>query len=165
MHLQPLTPSHRGPGRRPESWTWHDYLEHGALLSAPGCARDHAVNVLREWGLKEFTDVTEVVVSELVSNAVQATQACAWTTRRPPIRLWLHGRSAHDDTGVLVLVWDGAPGCPAPLREAGPDEESGRGLAIVAALSDDWGHYHPLAEGPESGGRGKVVWAHAMTCD
>jgi hypothetical protein len=138
--------------------------------------------VLREWGLKEYADVTELVVSELASNAVQATRASSWVGRRPPIRVCLHGRSARYDSarydsarydsahydstrydaGILILVWDAAGGCPVP-REAGPQEESGRGLAIVDALSADWGHYHPLPKGPESGSLGKVTWAHVTT--
>jgi hypothetical protein len=162
VHPQPLTSYHRGPVRSPGNWTWHDCLELGAFLSAPGCARGHAANVVREWGLKEFTDITELVVSETVSNAVQATRACAGLTRRPAVRLWLYGHPGPPDSGVLVLVRDAAGGCPA-LREAGLDEESGRGLAIVAALSADGGHYHSLAEGPESARRGTVTWAHVTT--
>ncbi|MFJ8361358.1 ATP-binding protein [Streptomyces sp. NPDC093984] len=40
---------------------------------------------------------------------------------------------------------------PTP-RDASPDDESGRGLTLVAALADDWG-----AE-PRPGGIGKTVW-------
>jgi anti-sigma regulatory factor (Ser/Thr protein kinase) len=167
MRPQPLTPHRHSPSRSPGRWTWYDSLELGASPSAPGCARGHAANVLREWGLKEFTDVTELVVSELTSNAVQATRALAWIGRQPPIRVCLHGRparndSAHEDSGVVIMVWDAADECPVP-REAGPYEESGRGLAIVNALSDDWGHYHPLPKGTEPGSRGKVTWAYVTT--
>ncbi len=120
--------------------------------------------MLREWGLKEYADVTELVVSELASNAVQATRACSWTGKRPPIRVCLHGRSSRYDAGILILVWDAAGGCPAP-REAGPYEESGRGLAIVEALSADWGHYHPLPEETDAAPLGKVTWAHVTALD
>jgi hypothetical protein len=118
--------------------------------------------VLREWGLKEYADVTELVVSELASNAVHATRSLAWTAKRPPIRVCLHGRpdgAGFNDSGVLIMVWDAAGGCPVP-RDARTDEESGRGLAIVAALSADWGHYHPFPKPPESGSPGNVTWAH-----
>jgi hypothetical protein len=115
--------------------------------------------VLREWGLKEYADVTELVVSELASNAVEATRAFVWTGRQPPIRVCLHARSGRYDTGVLILVWDAAGGCPAP-RQAQTDEESGRGLAIVSALSADWGHYHPVPKGPGFGKSGNVMWAY-----
>jgi hypothetical protein len=162
MHPQPMTPHRHSPSRSPGRWTWYDSLELGAFPSAPGCARGHAGNVLREWGLKEYADVTELVVSELASNAVQATRALSWIGRRPPIRVCLHGRSAHYDSSVLILVWDAVGGCPVP-REAGPYEESGRGLAIVDALSADWGHYHPLPKGPEPGSLGSVTWAHVTT--
>jgi hypothetical protein len=116
------------------------------------------VNVLREWGLKEFADDAEMVVSELASNSVQATRA-ARRLRLPPIRLWLFAGRAHYETGVLVHVWDAAGGCPVP-RDASPDEENGRGLAIVAALSADWGHYHPNPEGNLVGTGGKITWAY-----
>ena len=211
MHPQPLTPHRTSPSRSPGRWTWYDSLELGAYPSAPGRVRGHVGNVLREWGLKEYTDVVELVVSELASNAVQATRALAWIGRRPPIRVCLHGRPArygaacrdsahydgipygsthydsaphdsphdsaprdtapHDSAhygnahyagGVLILVWDAVGGCPVP-RDAGPDEENGRGLAIVNALSADWGHYHPLPKGTEYDGRDKVTWAHVTT--
>ena len=162
MHPQPLTPHRHSPSRSPGKWTWYDSLELGAFPSAPGCARGHAGNVLREWGLKEYADVTELVVSELASNAVQATRALSWLGRRPPIRVCLHGRSAYYDSGVLILVWDAVGGCPV-RRETGLYEESGRGLAIVDAICADWGHYHPLPKGPESGSLGKVTWAHVTT--
>lgn len=189
MQPQPLTPHRRSPSRGPGRWTWYDSLELGAFPSAPGCARGHVRGVLREWGLKEYTEVTELVVSELASNAVQATRALAWMSGRPPIRVCLHGRparfgaawydsprcdsprydSAFDDrlpydSGVLIMVWDAAGGCPAS-REAGLYEENGRGLAIVDALSADWGHYHPLPKGADCDNRGKVTWAHVTTSD
>jgi hypothetical protein len=117
------------------------------------------VNVLREWGLKEFADDTEVVVSELTSNSVQATRAVPRVMRLPPIRMWLFAGSAHYETGVLVHVWDAAGGCPV-ARDARPDEENGRGLAIVHALSADWGHYHPSPEGDQVSTGGKITWAY-----
>jgi len=165
MHPQPLTPYHHRPGRSPVSCSWHDSLELAAFPGAPGCARRHAVNVLRGWGLADLADDTGVVISELVSNAVQATRACAGpapcspATVRPTVRLCLHGRRDDRDAGVLVLVWDMAGGCPVP-RPATAEEENGRGLAIIAALSADWGHYHPLPEGPEPARPGKVTWAN-----
>jgi hypothetical protein len=159
MHAHQLMSHRRGPSPGSRTWTRHDYLELGAFPGAPGCARGHAVNVLREWGLKEFADVAEMVVSELATNSVLATRAVPRMTWHPPIRLWLFAGTAHFEVGVLVHVWDAAGGCPVP-REAGPDEESGRGLAIVAALSADWGHYHPSPEGSLAGTGGKITWAY-----
>jgi hypothetical protein len=139
-----LSPYHRGPG----SWLRRDYLELGALDTAPGSARGHVVNVLREWRLTELAEAAELVVSELVTNSVLATRAVGWPARQPPVRLWL----LSDRASVLVHVWDAIPALPMP-GDAGMDDESGRGLAIVAALSDAWDSYQDAVFG------GKVTWA------
>ncbi len=55
------------------------YLELGALPTAVPCARLHARHVLREWGLNGLAPDSELLVSELVTNAVKAT---AGATRR-----------------------------------------------------------------------------------
>lgn len=138
------SPFHRNPG----SWPWRSHLELGAYRTAAGSARGHVASVLREWELRELAESTEIVTSELVANSVLATQAVQWPVL-PPVRLWL----LSDGTGVLVHVWDAIVAAPQP-REAGPEDESGRGLTIVAALSAEWGHHWP----PRSLG-GKVTWA------
>ena len=131
-------------------WDNHDYLELGALPTAPGSARGHAGNVLRDWRLFAFIEAIQMVVSELVTNSVTATRAISWPQSVPPVRLWLLA----DPASVLVAAWDAAPGLPR-CREARGDDEDGRGLAIVAALSARWGCYRCAA----SDG-GKVTWAH-----
>jgi hypothetical protein len=145
------TPPQRGPG----AWRHRSYLELGAYPTAPGSARGHTINVLREWALGQFTEAAEIVVSELVTNAVQATRATPWPAEQapPPVRLWL----LSDGAGILVRVWDALPWLPAP-RETGPDDESGRGLAIVASLCSKWGHDSP----PRETG-GKITWALITT--
>jgi hypothetical protein len=114
--------------------------------------------VLREWGLKEFISVTELVVSELISNSVRATQAASWPVLPPPVRLWL--LSGHEPgkgpAGILVHVWDGITDLPV-ARCAGPDDESGRGLTIVGELSEAWSSYRTGHRTRD--GRGKVTWA------
>ncbi len=91
----------------------------------------------------------ELPVSELVTNAVNATAG----QQQAAIRLQL----SSDSASVLVEVWDADPEPPAPkdLTEDGtPDlqEEGGRGLFLVAALSSRWDWYR-TREPP-----GKVVW-------
>ncbi|HTU74904.1 MAG TPA: ATP-binding protein [Trebonia sp.] len=139
-----VSPYHRSPG----SWLRRDYLELRAVDTAPGSARAHVVNVLGEWRLAELAEPAELVVSELVTNSVLATRAAGWPARQPPVRLWL----LSDRASVLVHVWDAIEALPTP-GDAGTDDESGRGLAIVAALSDAWDSYQDAAFG------GKVTWA------
>ena len=125
------------------------YLELGALPTAVPCARLHARHVLREWGLNRLAPDSELLVSELVTNAVQATAG----RDAAAVRLRLSGDSAR----VLIEVWDADPRAPAPkdLGEHGtpdPQEEGGRGLFLVAALSARWDWY------PTREPAGKVVW-------
>ena len=49
----------------------------GALPTAVACARLHTRNVMYEWGLATIADSVELVVSELVTNAVRASTAPA----------------------------------------------------------------------------------------
>jgi hypothetical protein len=126
------------------------FLELGAYRNAPGSARGHARNVLAEWGLGHFTDAVTLVVSEMITNSVNATETAAWEAGVPPVRLWmLAGAGASGGGEVLVAVWDAVAGQPAP-REAGAEDVSGRGLGIVDWLSGrQWDWYLPGA--PQGG--------------
>jgi len=64
----------------------------------------------------------------------------------------VHLRLACDPTSVLIEVWDSVPRPPAARRPR-PDEEHGRGLALIQALSDRWGWT------TVPGWPGKVAWA------
>jgi len=129
------------------------YLQMIARPGAVPCARQYARQLLREWGLQEFTGSVAVVVSELVTNAVRASGGL--DPHRPvseaepaAARLWLRV----EERGVLIEVWDASPS--SPERQApGPEAESGRGLLLVEMLSAAWGAFE-LAHEP-----GKVVWA------
>lgn len=122
------------------------FLELGAYRTAPGSARGHVRNLLREWRLDHLEEPALAVVSELIANSVNATAKVASDAGRPRtphtplVRLWLLGGAAE----IMVLVWDAVPAAPAP-RAAGQLEENGRGLTIVAALSARWDFYHPPA--------------------
>jgi anti-sigma regulatory factor (Ser/Thr protein kinase) len=115
-----------GSPRRP----LNDSLELGALAGAVPSARLHARMVLREWGLTALADSAELVVSELVTNAVRATRAAG---TGEPVCLSLLA----DDTSVLVVVSDSIPDRPRP-RRGGPNDEHGRGLKVVENLCDWW---------------------------
>jgi anti-sigma regulatory factor (Ser/Thr protein kinase) len=128
----------------PRTLTQQSYLELGAHPSAVPCARLHARNVLYEWGVRPIADTVELIVSELITNAVSA--ASGYQTA-PYVRLRLRMGTDH----VLVQVWDGNPQLPQQ-QPHDLDAESGRGLEIVAALSARWG------AAPQPFG-GKIVWA------
>jgi anti-sigma regulatory factor (Ser/Thr protein kinase) len=130
------------------AWPLHSYLELGALPSAVPCTRLSTRHLLREWGLSELTEVTELLVSELTTNAVATT-----VQRRldSPIR-W---RLSSNHTQVLIEVWD-ADATPPPVPTTEPpalDAVSGRGLFLVNTLSARWSWYAVPTV------RGKVVWA------
>ena len=102
--------------------------------------------MLWEWQLTGLSDIAELLISELVTNAVQISCAAAQTT---PVRLWVLA----DHTRVLILVWDSSP-LPPVRMSTSQDDENGRGLLLVETLSTRWDWYFP----PQHNG-GKVVWA------
>lgn len=107
--------------------------------TAPATARRSARLVLDQWDLDHVRDIVLVVVSELVTNAVQHGH--------PPVRMSFR----QDSDRLTVGVHDSLP----PLRngaasDPGPEAESGRGLYIVSALGSVTGSRDEPA--------GKVVW-------
>jgi anti-sigma regulatory factor (Ser/Thr protein kinase) len=129
----------------------------GALPTAPRLARGFASVVLNSWGLDELIDVTQLLISELTTNVVQAATDSDGSSRyddegKLPL-LWV--RLLSDRSRLLMEVWDTLPsvlGAPV-VRHPDPDEESGRGLEMIDALAEDWGW--------ESvpGWSGKRIWA------
>lgn len=136
-------PDHTQPG--PATWPMRATLELGALPTTPGCGRTWTRQLLWEWQLAPLADSAELIVSELLTNAVLAASGL----NRPAIRLSL----LSDRTRLIILVHDAHPGSPAP-RHASDQDESGRGLMLVEGLSDQSGWYRPADGTP-----GKVVWA------
>jgi anti-sigma regulatory factor (Ser/Thr protein kinase) len=126
----------------------------GALTSAPATARAHVRAVLAGWGLTDLTEVCELVVSELATNAVEASTGPTGRPlygggRMPVVRVCLFS----DGARLLIEVWDQAMGFPA-LRRAASDAEAGRGLHLVDAMTGGrWGWQ------PGRGPAAKVVWA------
>ncbi|MEU5279035.1 SpoIIE family protein phosphatase [Streptomyces asoensis] len=92
---------------------------------------------LHAWGLDELADAAELMVSELVTNAVRHS-------RRSPVAL----RLVRGDT-LLCEVEDDDHELPT-LLSAGPGDEQGRGLRVVSALAREWGASRTAA--------GKSVW-------
>lgn len=100
-------------------------------------ARSDVARQLGSWGLQELQFTTELMVSELVTNAIRYG--------RPPIRL----RLIHD-RALMCEVFDASSTTPH-LRRARTSEEGGRGLFLVAQLAEHWGTRHAR--------QGKTVWA------
>ena len=129
-------------------WPLRSFLELGALPSAVPCARYHCRQVLWEWRLTGLAQSAELLVSELVTNAITASRSAGSDC---PVRLWLLSDAAQ----VLIVVWDASPHLPA-RADASPEAEAGRGLLLVEMISDQWG---TCATPP----CGKTVWALTVT--
>ena len=115
-------------------------------------ARQFVRELLTCWGLGYLSDDAELIIAELVGNAVRhglpaSRQIIPLGKESPPLRLCLLRRIGE----VMLAVTDPSDEAPAP-RVPGADGESGRGLQIVGALSYVWG-WSPIE------GNGKAVWA------
>lgn len=99
-------------------------------------ARQKVVQQLSTWGLDELAFTTELVVSELVTNAVRYAGG--------PIGLRLVRNH------VLVCEVSDPSGTQPRLRRAHRTDEGGRGLFLVAQLTDRWGSRYTHS--------GKTIW-------
>ncbi|KOV58222.1 hypothetical protein ADK64_37280 [Streptomyces sp. MMG1121] len=100
-------------------------------------ARKLASRRLSDWGLEDLEFTTELIVSELVTNAIRYGS--------PPITLRLIR-----DRSLICEVSDGSSTSPH-IRRAVETDEGGRGLYMIAQFAQLWGtRYHT---------RGKIIWA------
>lgn len=170
----PLVTAARSARPRPQAdkvvslraWPLRTYLELDARPEAVRPTRQHARTAVCRWRLEDLADTVELLVCELVTNAVNASAGLAGQragaqalgaeppgtqppgTQPRPVRFWL----ASDRYQVMIHVWD--PDRRKPVsKDAWPDAETGRGLLLVTALSARWGCYSPDGHG------GKIVWA------
>jgi hypothetical protein len=144
-------------------------LEHVSVRRA----RDFTVATLRRWGLAELADDMTIVVSELLTNALRhASQECHTSHENHASQNGHAGQDGGTIPGrriggwpirfgllspggcVLCAVADPSPEMPV-MRQPDFLAETGRGLHVVASLSDDWGWTAP-------GRDGKVVWARFL---
>jgi anti-sigma regulatory factor (Ser/Thr protein kinase) len=112
---------------------------------------------MSEWNLAAMAETVELVVSELMSNALVASTHPDGRPRYengnglPHVYL----RLSSNRLRILIEVGDQSPQRPMP-KTAGPDDESGRGLMLVEALCERWDWAVP------PGWVGKVVWAELL---
>ncbi|WP_211126459.1 SpoIIE family protein phosphatase [Streptomyces yatensis] len=104
--------------------------------TAAGEARDHVRDQLTRWELAPLTPIAELLVSELVANAIRHG--------RGPFGL----RLLHSEE-LICEVTDGSLTTPR-IRHASETDEGGRGLQLVSALSQRWGTRYTST--------GKCIW-------
>ena len=105
-------------------------------LTSAARARNLICEPLERWKLGELVPTTELLVSELVTNAIRHA------TGQVTLRMVLEG-------SLVCEVLDGSAALPR-LRHAGRDEECGRGLEVVSQFAQRWG----ARRTPQ----GKIVW-------
>ena len=107
-------------------------------------ARFHIRAALGFHELDDYADDAEIIISELVTNAIQHVRGDGKET------IGVTLARARNQEGVTVVVSDSSPAGPV-MREMPTDSTQGRGLQIVEALSAHWG-WHPE-------GGGKAIFA------
>jgi anti-sigma regulatory factor (Ser/Thr protein kinase) len=131
----------------PPAWLHISTLELTALPTAVACGRLHAKHILWEWQLDTLADDAEILVSELLTNAVKAT----WSPDGAglvALRLMANRRQ------LLIEVWDQSPHDPRPMSVS-HDPEHGRGFMVINGLSSRWGHHRVSTNL-------KVVWCELV---
>ncbi|MFE9454417.1 SpoIIE family protein phosphatase [Streptomyces sp. NPDC006739] len=108
-----------------------------AEFTAVAEARANVSRQLAEWDLEEAGFVTELILSELITNAIR------YATEPIKVRLLF-------DRTLICEVSDASSTSPH-LRYAVADDEGGRGLFLVAQLADRWGTRYTA--------QGKIIWA------
>ncbi len=116
-------------------------IEHSP--AAVGKARQTLGRMIEAWNLDSVYDDLEIVASEMVTNAIRHGT--------PPIEF----RIITGDGYLRLEVHDGSPQALPEPRDAADDDVGGRGLALIDALSSEWGF--------EVHANGKVVWVHVAT--
>jgi Histidine kinase-like ATPase domain len=149
-----LVPDRPRVVRMPSDWWDAPSVVALALTADPQpakAARRFTRATLSRWGLDPLADDAEVIVAELVANALCHASSAA-DVRHPDhsrdrIGLRLFRRAGE----VMCAVLDPSDVAPV-LRAPNYETECGRGLQLVDALCDVWG-WSPVV------GRGKAVWA------
>jgi anti-sigma regulatory factor (Ser/Thr protein kinase) len=112
-----------------------------AKLTAVRQARSLIRDPLKRWGLEDLIDNSELLVSELVTNAIKY----ASNNGEDPVLL----RLVLEPDSLVCEVHDSSPALPRVLQ-VDRDAESGRGLHVVSQMASRWG--------ARRNATGKVVW-------
>ncbi|MFE7403788.1 ATP-binding protein [Streptomyces sp. NPDC057557] len=141
----PVRPLHTNQPRLP----WHHFsMRFSSTPRGARLARRLAGERLDAWGIpygSDTHDTLTLIVAELSANAVRHGLV-------PGRDFRLH--LSAEGTAIRVEVTDTrGERLPTLAEPASDDQEDGRGLLLVAALTDRWGWY-PCVDGP-----GKTVWA------
>ncbi|MEV1004878.1 ATP-binding protein [Nonomuraea sp. NPDC050202] len=109
------------------------------VVSSVPAARHRVGAQARQWGFSDETDTVELLVTEVIANAVEHSEEAIGV------------QLTADDGSLRVEVEDHGARAPLPpARLAGSDEESGRGLFLLQSLAHEWG--------ADETATGKVVW-------
>lgn len=119
------------------SWELDDELD------APRHARHLTADTLIAWGIDGFSDGAQLVVSELVTNALVHARSCS--------RLMLR----YNGESLWIGVRDDGDGEAVPREVAQSVELGGWGLKVVSSQSQEWGS-------DRHGDGGKTVWSELL---
>jgi len=124
-----------------------------AVPTAVACSRMFVRHTLTRWNLADEVEDTALIMSELVTNAIQASGITApdpkpWQIKAEHL---IAAQLRVFEGSLYIEVWDRTP--ETPVRQ-NPDFDatSGRGLLLVESLAKQWNVFHPHVGG-------KVVWA------
>lgn len=137
-----LLASYEGAGRAQPSRTGRLHIQRYDLQGVKS-ARRFVNSRLDAWGLAEMSDDLQLIISEVVTNAIIHAGSSV------DVRL----RAFADHVRLEVGDFDSNPPVPSPLtqrQEENSEAEHGRGLIIVEALARAWNTF--------PNGRGKTVW-------
>jgi hypothetical protein len=130
------------PPIRPSTQNSDNALRHERRLppvrASHGVARDFVKGRLRTWGRADIADDAEVIVGELWTNAITHAPSAEYVIAVD----W-------NDGMIRLEMWDSSPFRPQKLP-LDLDDEHGRGMRIVDALSEAWGSRVAAS--------GKCVW-------
>jgi hypothetical protein len=144
----PSSPAHcQPPGDSRARAGGYTCADLGPEPAAAAQARRLTRDTLARWDMQYLADDAEAIASELAANAIRAATPPRGTL--PAIIFAIHHRPGE----LRIIIWDNGPGYPR-RNAPGPDDEAGRGLAIIDGLTGrNWGWWPT----PRSGG--KVIWA------